>query len=145
MYLHPTFPTPLLEILTFISYKVIVCTISFLEKILFVALIPFVKNVACMFYFCPSNVMFYHFVTISCILFYNKWIDFTALCCAACQSVQTISCQSLTRKVLWDSLMRNRIGISLCVVTLASHRSGIILFFYFLFLVKWFELCSKNI
>lgn len=46
-----------------------------------------------MFFFLPKP-----FVTILCILFYNKWIDFTVMCCAACQSVQSDSCQSLTRK-----------------------------------------------
>lgn len=67
-------------------------------------------------------------VTILCILFCNKWIDFTVLCCAACQSVQSDSCQSLTRKVLWDSLVRKEL-VSLCVVTLASRSSGTLHFF----------------
>lgn len=73
------------------------------------------------------NTFFY--VTVLCVLFYNKRIDSAVLCCAACQSVQPDSCQLLIHRVFGDSLVRKELCTCVWWVTLASCSSSTLHFF----------------
>lgn len=84
-----------------------------------------------MCFFFPEHFL----VTVLCILFYNKWIDFTVLCFAASKSVQSDSCQSLTCKVFMGFPSEERTGISLCG-DFSFPQFWYIIFFLVFFLLK---------